>query len=137
MGYCGDFLEARAAASFGNAWSACVRGTWVRGVTVPDSTSEWRIYRVRGGHGHSGALQEAPSAAPFGDGENWALSMVAPRGWVNRAVATVRREYPAAAVEFDAWFAHDEACVITSAWLRRGYGEFRFQLFGASHARAW
>lgn len=63
--------------------------------------------------------------------------MVAPRGWVNRAVATVRREYPAAAVEFDVWFADDEACVITSAWLRRGYGEFRFQLFGASHARAW
>ena len=46
--YCGDFLVARADASFGNAWSACVRGTWVRGVTVPDSTIGWRIYRVRG-----------------------------------------------------------------------------------------
>ena len=30
--------------------------------------------------------------------------MVAPRWWVNGAVATVRREYPAAAVEFNAWF---------------------------------
>lgn len=89
-----------------------------------------------GGHGHSGALQEAPSTAPFGDGESWALSMVAPRGWVNGAVATVRREYPAAAVEFDAWFPDDESCVVSSAWLRRGYGEFRCQLFGASHARA-
>jgi hypothetical protein len=58
--------------------------------------------------------------------------MVAPRGWVNGAVATVRRGYPAAAVEFDAYFPDDEACAVSLAWLRWGDDEFLCQLFAAT-----